>query len=940
MSTRQKIAQQMRQDWDRRVGHDYRFWMSDGHRDDAHMWETGERDFDLLAQGIPCGDEVVALEVGCGVGRLLRPAAKKFGRVVGFDVSQRAVDKARELLGLTPKIELLVGSGIDLQPVPDGSIDFVWSFAAITSMPTEVIASYLRDIRRVLKPTGVVRLQVYLGKELLVSEEDTLHLRCFNAENFQKGVEAAGFALSKKEELVLPFQVSFKELGIEAFVVTLEPTQTTPKEIEEIAQTLLPAGEGGDIGELSPSDLEAWMTVNYAEQLAAEGDVDKARQAIDYVDTYLRSSTIDTRDILDRIVSSQTPARTDVSLPMSGGSPSAETSGDATKDYLTGNLAALKERFPASYEVVVTGLETVSGQPEVRPSSQGPVIWLGTNCLDHADKPAAAAAAWVARSLQEKRATTADHLVVLGFGSGYHLENLLEQAGKKISCIEPDVAVLCAALGSRDLRGVLERLAALAVGQDQVLSFITPTSELLIRPQSMATTPEYAQRVKGIFYGKRGLKALHPKMAVLGPMEGGTLPIGQYTYSALMRAAQRVRGIDMSGFNQGYQLLDGFVSSAPRKNVLQATYFEMMSATILEALSEKPIDILICMAQAPISPRVLTELRKRGVITVLWFVEDYLRFNYWQQMAQHYDFIFTIQKGECLDKLKKAGAGEVHYLPTACDPNFHTPLTLTAEEKARWGSPISFVGAGYHNRQQMFASFANEPFRIWGSEWPMCKPFDRLVQDEARRISPEEYIKIFNATEVNLNLHSSTERDGVDPFGDFLNPRTFELASCEAFQLVDERLLLPEAFEVGKEIVTFRNLSDLREKIDYYLKHPEERTAIARRARARVLRDHTYDQRLQQMLSVIYASKFEQLRAKEDASPWALMLQRAKPYPELSDRCTKAFERGEEPMLDGLISDIVTGNGKLSETEQKLLFLFHVRKQIIRMTREESGEKQ
>jgi spore maturation protein CgeB len=568
------------------------------------------------------------------------------------------------------------------------------------------------------------------------------------------------------------------------------------------------------------------------------------------------------------------------------------------------------------------------------------VIWLGANCLDHADKPVAAAAAWVARSLQEKRATSADHLVVLGFGSGYHLENLLQDAGKKISCIEPDVSVLCSALGSRDLRDVLQNLAALVVGQDQVLSFITPTSELLIRPQSMAATPEYAQQVKGIFYGKRGLKALHPKMAVLGPMEGGTLPIGQYSYSALLRAGQRVRGIDMSGFNPGYQLLEGFVSSTPRKNILQATYFEMMSATILEALSEKPIDILICMAQAPISPRVLTELRKRGVITVLWFVEDYLRFTYWQQMAQHYDFVFTIQKGECLEKLKKAGAGEVHYLPTACDPNFHTPLTLTAEEKTRWGSPISFVGAGYHNRQQMFASFANEPFRIWGSEWPMCKPFDRLVQEEARRISPEEYIKIFNATEINLNLHSSTERDGVDPFGDFLNPRTFELASCEAFQLVDERQLLSEAFEVGKEIVTFRNLADLREKIDYYLRHPEERTAIARRARARVLRDHTYDQRLQQMLSIIYASKFEQLRAKEDASPWSLMLQRAKPYPELADRCHKAFERGEEPMLDGLISDIVTGNGKLTETEQKLLFLFHVRKQIIRMTREESGEKQ
>jgi hypothetical protein len=39
------------------------------------------------------------------------------------------------------------------------------------------------------------------------------------------------------------------------------------------------------------------------------------------------------------------------------------------------------------------------------------------------------------------------------------------------------------------------------------------------------------------------------------------------------------------------------------------------------------------------------------------------------------------------------------------------------------------------------------------------------------------------------------------------------------------------------------------------------------------------------------------------------------------------------------VSDVVTGQGKLSETEQKLMFLFHVRKQIIRMREEETSGK-
>jgi spore maturation protein CgeB len=459
-----------------------------------------------------------------------------------------------------------------------------------------------------------------------------------------------------------------------------------------------------------------------------------------------------------------------------------------------------------------------------------------------------------------------------------------------------------------------------------------------MRPQAVAADPDFTQRLKSFFYGRRGVTLLRPKIGVVGPLQGGTLPIAQYVYSSLSRAGQRARGLDVSGFNTSWSLLDEFVKFPPRQKLLHNTFVEMISQVVLESVTEKPVDVLICMAQAPVTPRVLVELRKRGIITVLWFVEDYLRFTYWRETAQFFDFVFTIQKGECLDAIKKAGAGHVHYLPTACDPAVHTPMTLTPEERQRWGSPVSFVGAGYYNRQQVFASLANYPFKIWGTEWPGCKPFDRLVQEEGRRLSPAEYIKIFNATDININLHSSTERDGVDPFGDFLNPRVFELAASGAFQLVDERSYLSECFEPGREIVTFSSTADLKAKIDYYLAHPDERTRIAAAARERVLREHTYDQRLEQMLSVIYASKYEQIRSRLESGPWTKMVQRSTPWPELKERCEKAYERGEEPTLDALISDIVTGSGELSDTEMKLLFLFHVRKQIIRMTREGNGE--
>ena len=931
MNPLEKLAEQMKSDWDRRVGHDYRFWMGEGHLDDAQMWKTGSEDFAAIAQGVTGGPSTVALEIGCGVGRMMKAAAERFDRVVGIDVSRLAIDKARELVGPTPRMDLVVGSGVDLSPVESNSVDFAWSYASLACMPVPVIASYLVEMKRVLKPTGMARVQVYLGQEMLVHERDTLHLRSFTPDNFVAAANLAGFECSLCSEREIGEEGS-TAVGLRNCVVQLTPTARASASAESVAKVLLPNGESSAAQEVNPAALEAWMALNYAEALVDNGEAQKAKEAVEYVVANCQSATIDTQDILSRVLSKATKGLADEVASQGIPYPSQEIMyGD--------NLAVLKERFPRVYERVVASSDTDASAISVRGTKDGAVIFVGSLCLDHAEKPLAAAEAWVRRSLLETRIKNAREIVVVGLGAGYHLRALVELSEKPIACCEPDLAVFQKALRVRDLRPVLSKLSDLVVGDETPSLERSQGAELLVRPQSAILHARYLERAKSSFYSKRGFSELHPKIAVLGPFHGGTLPTATYTYQALQRMGQRVRGIDVSGFNDGFMLLEQFVKNEARHGVMRGQYVELVSQVLLESFQEKPVDILICMAQAPISAKALTELRSRGVITVLWFVEDYLRFTYWREMAKYYDFVFTIQKGECIEKIKAAGAGEVHYLPTACDPFFHVPVELSKEDKERWGSPISFVGAGYHNRVQTFATMANYPFKIWGSEWPNGKPFDRLVQEESRRINPEEYIKIFNATDVNLNLHSSSERDGVDPSGDFVNPRTFELAACGAFQLCDERQLLPELMEVGKEIITFSSREEMIAKMEHYLAHPEERKQVCERARARVIKDHSYERRLEQMLSTIYASKYETLRQRESGSPWGEMIRRAESDPELKERCQRAMMRGEEPALDGLIADIVTGKGKLTETEQKLLFMHHVKSQIIRMRSEESGAR-
>jgi spore maturation protein CgeB len=83
------------------------------------------------------------------------------------------------------------------------------------------------------------------------------------------------------------------------------------------------------------------------------------------------------------------------------------------------------------------------------------------------------------------------------------------------------------------------------------------------------------------------------------------------------------------------------------------------------------------------------------------------------------------------------------------------------------------------------------------------------------------------------------------------NPRTFEINACAVLQMSDIRDDMASFFLPGEEIVLYESPEDLLNKFEYYLTHEEERQAIALRGMRRVMRDHTYDRRLDQMLVLL-----------------------------------------------------------------------------------------
>ncbi|MCB0317691.1 MAG: class I SAM-dependent methyltransferase, partial [Bdellovibrionales bacterium] len=553
-----ELSALMKNDWDRRLDHDYRFWMSDGYENDEAMWSSGERDYEIITKGLDDCATKTQLELGCGVGRLLRPALRKFRKVIGVDVSEKAVKKATSLLGEKDGLELIVGNGFDLASIPDSSVDVALSFAAITSIPTDIIANYFREIHRVLKRDGIFRLQCYLGRPQEVSHDDTLHIRCYAEDSFRAAMKAAGFTVESIEELVLPFQVSFKEIGITAMIVSLKRETVAPESSKEISRLLLPTGESTSTEVVDSSDLETWMSLNYAKKLVRQGDLAKAEETVQFVANSTRNTAIDVQDLLQKVIS-EVEKETDSKVSVVKAS-SAEAVIDS--ELFRNNYSVLKERFPHVAKLLLDYLNSSNPESiELRSSEEGLSLFCMGQCLDHPTKPVSAAKKWAELAVRQYSVNRSDSILVYGFASGKHIYELLKITEKKVAVYEPSLAVLRIACENFELREVFNKLSDFWVGKE-VTDSLPENAELIIRPQTQAVEPLPCAELKSKLYGVRGFKELNPKIGVLGPLMGGTLDMTTSVGRSLVTLDQRVNLYDMREFAGGYNDLNKFVKNA------------------------------------------------------------------------------------------------------------------------------------------------------------------------------------------------------------------------------------------------------------------------------------------------------------------------------------------------------------------------------------------
>ncbi len=210
-----------------------------------------------------------------------------------------------------------------------------------------------------------------------------------------------------------------------------------------------------------------------------------------------------------------------------------------------------------------------------------------------------------------------------------------------------------------------------------------------------------------------------------------------------------------------------------------------------------------------------------------------------------YDLVLSYTGGAALAALRdRLGARRVAPLYGSVDPALHRPVEAPGEARAL----LSYLGTYAADRQAALEALFVEPARlrpadrfvIGGAQYPAQFPWTDNIWF-VRHLAPDRHPAFYCSSRMTLNVtRAAMARMGHCPSG-----RLFEAAACGTPILSDGWDGLDQFFTPGEEILVAGTTAEAMAALDL----PDaELAAIARRARARTMAEHTAARRAREMV--------------------------------------------------------------------------------------------
>jgi spore maturation protein CgeB len=261
-----------------------------------------------------------------------------------------------------------------------------------------------------------------------------------------------------------------------------------------------------------------------------------------------------------------------------------------------------------------------------------------------------------------------------------------------------------------------------------------------------------------------------------------------------------------------------------------------MNGRMLAAFAEArerygPVDAVVGYVSGySVNRETLAEMGRAGAVLFNFCYDDKLCFpgenvdGHWMspaELASVVDLNLT-SVPSALVKYAVHG-GLAMFWPEAAHPEVHRPYDVPFEYD------VSFVGAAYGWRPKFIRRLKEMGVHVecFGRGWPNGP------------LSDEEMVRLYSRSRITLGFGGIGHSRRLM----CLKGRDFEVPMSGGLYLTQDNPELRLVFDVGKEIVTYRDEADCAATIRHLLAHPDEAAEIRQAGRRRALAEHTYEHR-------------------------------------------------------------------------------------------------
>lgn len=202
-----------------------------------------------------------------------------------------------------------------------------------------------------------------------------------------------------------------------------------------------------------------------------------------------------------------------------------------------------------------------------------------------------------------------------------------------------------------------------------------------------------------------------------------------------------------------------------------------------------------------------------------------------------YDYVFFASQ-----KMHDEFASKLH-VPSGVAQQCVDDSAMVYEEGHDKQYELLFVGNSRHVFRPILKDLipTEHKLTVYGRHWEKFPVQDYVVSDY---MDNSKVGQAYHDAKILLNDHWDDMRENG-----IISNRIFDALAVGAFIISDD---IPEIHELfGDNVVTYHGREDLKEKIDYYLKHEEERDAKAKAGQKIALNGHTFRDRVAVMVKVI-----------------------------------------------------------------------------------------